>query len=120
MVIHNLNAFCVLPRPLKTNPPLIVDSDTVLPLPRTLQGFQPVAGWTSKIVQGSSLVKILQFPPSHLLHILSQDQRAISLEDFLGLLAGKAHYHYKIISHYNNSANKNLEISCCHHSGTLI
>jgi hypothetical protein len=38
-------------RPLKANPPLIVDADAVLALPIALKRFQPVATDGSKIVQ---------------------------------------------------------------------
>jgi len=31
-------------RPLKTDAPLIIDADAVLPLPIALEGFEPVAG----------------------------------------------------------------------------
>jgi hypothetical protein len=98
MVVHNLNPFCVIPNPLETNPPLIVDPDAVLDFPSASQGFQPIARRTSKIAQGSRFVKILQLSSGHLLHILSQHQGALPLKDFLRLPAGKATYHYTIIS----------------------
>jgi hypothetical protein len=51
VVINNFNLSHITIDPAKTDPPLIVDPDTVLARAIPLQNFQPVAGWDSQIDQ---------------------------------------------------------------------
>ena len=62
MVIDNLNidrAGRVL-RPLKANPPLIIDTDAVLALPVALEGFQPIAGKGGEVFQARRRVQAVE------------------------------------------------------------
>lgn len=44
MIVRNLNIFGIRARPHKTNTPLIVDANAVLPFPVAGKFFQPIAG----------------------------------------------------------------------------
>jgi len=39
-------------RPLKANPPLVIDADAVLALPIALQSFQPIARQSGEVFEG--------------------------------------------------------------------
>src|SRR5437867_10418629 len=51
-------------RPLKTDAPLIVDADAVLPLPIALQRFEPVAGQRRQVMEDVRRFKAIEFEPS--------------------------------------------------------
>jgi hypothetical protein len=51
MVIRDFHVVGAVGRPLKTDRVLIVDPDTVLPFPVTLQGFEMVAWRNPQMVQ---------------------------------------------------------------------
>jgi hypothetical protein len=51
MVVHNLDITGIALSPHKTNPPLIVNSNAVLPLSISTQGFQAVSWWNAEIIQ---------------------------------------------------------------------
>jgi hypothetical protein len=51
MVVHNLDITGIALSPHKTNPPLIVNSNAVLPLSISTQGFQAVSWWNAQIIQ---------------------------------------------------------------------
>ena len=49
VVVGEFDLHCAPVRPDKTDAPLVVDSDAVLPLPVPAQGFKPVGGWYAKV-----------------------------------------------------------------------
>src|SRR6267378_3234013 len=51
-------------RPLKTDAPLIVDADAVLPLPIALQRFEPVPGQRRQIMKDVRGFEPIEFEPS--------------------------------------------------------
>ena len=51
MVVNNLDITGIALSPHKTNPPLIVNSNAVLPLSISTQGFQVVSWWNAQIIQ---------------------------------------------------------------------
>src|ERR1700730_13609971 len=51
-------------RPLKTNAPLIVDADAVLPLPIALQRFEPVARQRRQIMKDVRSFEAIELEPS--------------------------------------------------------
>src|SRR5213592_4522470 len=51
-------------RPLKTDPPLIVDADAVRALPIALQRFKPVAGQRRQIMKDVRGFKAIELEPS--------------------------------------------------------
>ena len=65
MVINKFNVIGVVIPPAKTDAPLFVDSDAVLSLPISFQGFQAVSRRHTKIEQTRGVVKHLQFSQRH-------------------------------------------------------
>ncbi len=67
-------------RPLKTNSPLIVDADTVLPVPIPNQPLETIAGQCSQIGQHNCSIEPVQFQAgyslkaSERLHALSRSK----------------------------------------------
>jgi hypothetical protein len=51
VVINNFYIIDITFFPTKTDPVLIVDADTVLTFPGSLQGFQAVPRWHSQIIK---------------------------------------------------------------------
>src|SRR6266446_4980468 len=51
-------------RPLKTDSPLIVDADAVLPLPIALQSFEPIAGQRRQIMKDMRRFEAIELEPS--------------------------------------------------------
>lgn len=65
MVIRDFHVVSAVGRPLKTDAVLLVDPDTVLPLPVTLQGFEMVAWGNPQMVQLGDSIDLGESPSSH-------------------------------------------------------
>jgi hypothetical protein len=65
VVINNLNPDGITARPNKTQTPLIIDTNTVLPLALALQGFKPVVGRNFYVIQIHGSVQNLQLALSN-------------------------------------------------------
>lgn len=59
MIVHDLYVFSTCVRPAEAHTELIVYTDAMLPRTISFQGFQPIAGWHSQIVQSA---RDLQLP----------------------------------------------------------
>jgi hypothetical protein len=59
VIIDNLNLTCVAIFPDKTNAPLIVDANAVLPNPITPECFEPIVGRHSQKTQVARRVNLL-------------------------------------------------------------
>ncbi len=70
MVIDDLNVEHIALLPYETDAPLIVDANTVLPLPVALEQLQPVAGDGSQIPELPSGIEHPQFAESYVLDSL--------------------------------------------------
>ncbi len=86
MIIDNLYvggvAFC----PTKTDAPLVVDANAVLPLTITLQRLQAIAGRNSQIIEYSGAMEIEQFAPRRTFNSAELGDRNV-VEEVLGVLA---------------------------------
>ena len=51
MIVRDLNVHCAAGLPPETKTPLIVDADTVLPFPVTMELLQSVARWHPQIIK---------------------------------------------------------------------
>ncbi len=60
MVVDDLNVVRVAAAPSETDPPLVVDSDAVLPAPVALERLQPVARRYAQVVQALGGVELNQ------------------------------------------------------------
>jgi hypothetical protein len=65
VIIHNLNIERVAILPNKTDSPLIVNPNAVLPFPVPMQGFQAVSRWRSQISQFIRAIQLPQLSACH-------------------------------------------------------
>jgi hypothetical protein len=73
--------------PFKANAPLIVNPNTVLPFPFSLQCLQAVCWWNSKVAKVSGSMDHNQFPFSEPLNVLRQFAGKTAVKYFFGLFA---------------------------------
>jgi hypothetical protein len=58
MIIHDFNIKSVAVFPSKADSPLVIDPDTVLALPMSSQGLEPIAGRLAKILEAGRSVEV--------------------------------------------------------------
>jgi hypothetical protein len=63
MIVNNLNVVGITASPEETDPPPVINPDTVLASGIAFKRFQAVAWRSQQIPRGSSTVKIQKFPP---------------------------------------------------------
>src|SRR5258705_1330753 len=63
MIVHDLHSLRSGVRPSETNAILLVDPDTMLPLPITLQQFQAISRGNTQRLKPSCRVKLIQLTP---------------------------------------------------------
>lgn len=78
MVITDFDPLRVTIVPNKAYPPLLVDSDTPLPFSVSPQGFQPVVGWNTQILNTSGVVDHAQFAARYRLDLHRQFFRELA------------------------------------------
>jgi hypothetical protein len=62
VIVNDLHLLWPSIRPHEADPPLVVDSDAVLPGAIALESFQPVSRWETKIVELFRRPHLAQFP----------------------------------------------------------
>ena len=87
MVVDDLYVFGAV-IPAKTDSILIIDSNAELAFSVTFEPFQPIAWWTSQIVQFVGSRKNFQLPASSVFD-LCELPNSIAAEQFLRFLAAK-------------------------------
>jgi len=87
MIIHDLYVVRIAIDPFKTNPPLVIDTDAVLPRPVAAKLLQPVGGRNAKIVKGDSIAQHAQLAIANLLYVLRQPGRSQAGKDAGGFRA---------------------------------
>jgi hypothetical protein len=65
MIINDLNVEGVAVLPHETNPPLVIDTDTVLPLAIAFQRFESISRRRRQVLQFACSVKLPQFALGH-------------------------------------------------------
>lgn len=68
VVVDDFDIFCTSVLPNETDPPLVIDADTVLALSVTLELFQAIARWDAEIFDRNRCVEQLQFSKGSSLH----------------------------------------------------
>jgi hypothetical protein len=63
MIIHDFDIVHIAVFPSEANPPLIVDTNAVLPLPVAFQRFELIAGRLPEVLKGSGAMQIEQLAP---------------------------------------------------------
>ena len=85
MIVHDLNVSGITTGPAEANPPLVVDTNTVLPRPITAQGLQTIPWNRSQIRNGSGGMHLIELSLRHRRNPLKLPAE-LSPEDPLGLL----------------------------------
>jgi hypothetical protein len=83
MIIHDLHVFCMPVTPYEADTPLIIDADTVLPFPISLQGFQSVRRREAQILQTGGGIDRVEFHERSLLNVVGELPHELTLEDLL-------------------------------------
>lgn len=92
MIVNNLYVFrCAFPPP-KTDPPLIVDPDAVLPFSVTGQRLESISWNCRDVFQLFSVIEHLEFPARHFLDE-GKLAAAVATEKLLGFLAAEGPNH---------------------------
>jgi len=92
MVVNNLYVFrCAFP-PAKTDPPLVVDPDAVLPLSVTGQRFKSVSWYRRDVFQRCSIIEHPEFPARHFLDV-AKLAAAVAVEELLSVPAAEGPDH---------------------------
>ena len=76
------------PAPDKTDPPLIVDPNAVLPGPVSLERLETITRGNPKLLQPLGGVKVEQFAPGHTLYCAELEHGPI-VEERLGVMGSK-------------------------------
>ncbi len=59
MIIAKLDIVCIAAQEAKTDPPLLVYADCVLPFPIAFEGMKSITGWIFQVFQSRSQVDVL-------------------------------------------------------------
>jgi len=107
VIIRDLNHVDISSLPSKTDPILIVDSDTMLSLSVRPQPFEPVPWWNGKLDEISHAINLIEFPSGNLPQIaragFSGHLRINAVKYCLRASIGERTYHG---IHYNESRNR--------------
>lgn len=90
MIIHNFDFVRMAFLPAKTDAPLVVDPDAVLPQPTALQGFQAITRRHSHLAQFRSGVQGEQLAPCASLNRRRESTCNLRPEEAFGLCAREA------------------------------
>jgi hypothetical protein len=88
VVVHDLDVVRITFTPQKADTPLIVDADTVLAIPVTVQRFEPIARRRRQVPQLRRAVQLPQLSSGYLLDGL-KSPAAAAMKQPLGFLAAK-------------------------------
>lgn len=66
VIIRDLNLVDISSLPSKTDPILIIDSDTVLPAPVRAQPFEAISWWYGQLSEIFHAIHLVEFPSGHL------------------------------------------------------
>jgi hypothetical protein len=90
VVVDDLDVVRVPRSPAETDPPLLVDADTVLAGSIALQLLQPVAGWDPQVVQHHRSVQHPEFPQRDSLNIGAQLPNRLPVEEAFSVAVSEA------------------------------
>jgi hypothetical protein len=72
MIIYDFNIVGVIVSPVETDPPLVIDSNGILPAPIPFELFQPIGRRHLQIFQARCAIEHAQFAQSDPLKIVGQ------------------------------------------------
>jgi len=97
MVIRYLDIKCITALPFKTDSPLIVNSNTILPFSVADQLFKAIRGRNPQVVDVEGVVDHAKFTQCHLLNIHWQFARTLTLMNSLSFSVFEGFDHKTII-----------------------
>jgi len=97
VIVHNLNVVRVTTFPPKTDTPLIVDSDAMLPLTITDELLKLVRRWDTQIVYRTGSVQQQEFAQRHAPDS-AESSGSLPAKHLLGFLATESPNHETIIT----------------------
>lgn len=93
MIINDLDVPCVPVEPDETDPPAIVDADTVPALAVAPKGLEAIAGRNRHVLQYDGTVQHNEFPVRREVQLRRQALEGLPLKQRLGLFVGKRSDH---------------------------
>jgi hypothetical protein len=96
MIIDYLDVVDVAPVPNKADSPPVIDSDIILTVTVSLEGFQTVSRRNAQIIEGSRLVEHAQFAQGASLNFRRQFSRWFPIKEALSVFIPE-HFILKII-----------------------
>jgi hypothetical protein len=114
MVIDDLYVVGAISAPNKTDPPLIIDADAVLPSAATPQSLQPVSRRDTQIGKGVGIIDHIQLSGRDRRNRAQMLRKPPALEEGLSVLASEALYHCLIRSTYGILMQARLQIDAQH------
>lgn len=95
MVIDDLYTFSKTIAPKETDPPLVVDTDTMFSLAVPLQGLKPIRGRKSKILQPDSGIDRIESHERSLLNLSRELPHKLAFKNSFGIRITKRLNHAK-------------------------
>lgn len=93
MIINNFNKMSIPILPNKTNSPLAVDADAMLPASISLESFQPIPKGNAQVIQRDGVVQDFELAHGNTLDVWGQANDTKSQEQFFCPTVFRAHYH---------------------------
>jgi hypothetical protein len=90
VVVDDLDIVRVPRSPAKTDPPLVIDSDAVLPLPTSLELLKPVSRRDSQIFDDGGRIEHPELSKTDLLNVRTELSDALASEESFSVAVLKA------------------------------
>ena len=97
MIINDLYLLRRAFAPQEADTPLIIDPDTMLPLPVAAQSLEPVSGDGCEVLQLFGVIQHAKLAPRHPFDV-AEPATPLTVIQPLGLLAAEGSYHTESIS----------------------
>lgn len=89
MVVNDFNLLWSSSGPPKTDPPLVVDANTMLTPAVALERLKPVPWWNAKLAQALRVTKLAQLPQRHRVDPGIDRAHPISVPETLCIFVGE-------------------------------
>ncbi len=109
MVIDNLDVVSIATFPAKTDPPLVVDANAMLPYSITCQLLEAVARRHAEVIERGSRVDLGKLAQRDSLNRMRQLADRLPVEEALRVLVPEAADHARILTRHVNSVNEQCQ-----------
>jgi hypothetical protein len=96
VIIDNFDRIALSFTPNETDPPLVVDPDTVLACPPASQRLQAICGRNTQVIQALGSVEDPQLPAGKRLDLIRQATRHVAIPYPFGLLVSEGPDHERL------------------------